>query len=299
MNYARSMISSYKRFQALISFLKVTNPHDEDPNDRLRKIRFLHDHFKDCFCSLFKPIACWSAKARPDIFSGSWPSKSNGVQSSAACDAESTILVNSEVYTGQVDSAGSLAHVVLHLVDGCEKTGHVVLTDNFSPSTMPAGSLCKRGTHFIGTICLNRRVVSDAGKKDTRQFDRYSEPGEMHYIRNGPVVYQQWKDTRCGSMLSTARKGSDNIRARRTKNESGWCVYWSRNSSATNYCRKQSWLKTVHFMSHFLLILILDNLCLFEICRIFAVPQIRHSFLHSLSTNLCLKDSIICSRSRP
>ena len=39
--YAHAMIPTYLRFAALLSFLKVVDPASEDPNDRLRKVRFL------------------------------------------------------------------------------------------------------------------------------------------------------------------------------------------------------------------------------------------------------------------
>ena len=54
-NYARAMIKTRRCFEALMCFLKVVNPNEEDQNDRLRKVRFLHDHIKERCNSLFRP----------------------------------------------------------------------------------------------------------------------------------------------------------------------------------------------------------------------------------------------------
>ena len=44
-----------KRFQAILSFLHVVNPDTEDPQDRLRKLRYLLDHFKSTCKKYFSP----------------------------------------------------------------------------------------------------------------------------------------------------------------------------------------------------------------------------------------------------
>ena len=38
-----------------MSFLKVVDSANEDPNDRLRKVRYLYDHMEDTCNALFKP----------------------------------------------------------------------------------------------------------------------------------------------------------------------------------------------------------------------------------------------------
>ena len=46
-NYVRSMIPSRMRFEALLCFWKVVDHEQEDPNDRLRKVRYLYDQMRD------------------------------------------------------------------------------------------------------------------------------------------------------------------------------------------------------------------------------------------------------------
>ena len=47
------MFMPRKRFQALLSFLHVVDPRTEDGDDRLRKLRYLLDAFKETCRTLF------------------------------------------------------------------------------------------------------------------------------------------------------------------------------------------------------------------------------------------------------
>ncbi|XP_065195736.1 piggyBac transposable element-derived protein 4-like [Sycon ciliatum] len=208
----------------------VVDHRTEDPTDRLRKIRELHDHVQDRCRALYKPrqriaidermVKC---KGRAS-FIQYLPAKPVkwGFKVFAACDAANAILFNFEVFTGQMENAGGLAHdTVLRLMDGVLDKGHVLFTDNFYTSSNLAQSLLDRHTYLVGTVRLNRRGVPDLFKTDTKQFERQAPTGTLRYVRDGPVVYQQWKDKRCVSVLSTAHKGHDQVQVTRNRKVNG------------------------------------------------------------------------------
>ena len=61
--WARSFISSRRRFQQISSFLKVSNHEMEDKDDKLCKVRFLHDYIRrKCMKLFFSTI--WSSQHR-------------------------------------------------------------------------------------------------------------------------------------------------------------------------------------------------------------------------------------------
>ena len=218
-NYARAMIKTRRRFEALMCFLKVVNPNEEDQNDRLRKVRFLHDHIKERCNSLFRPGKCISVDERMIKCKGRAPFTQYlpkkpvkwGFKVFALCDAATSMLVNFEVYTGQESSGEKgLTHaVVMRLVAGLENRGHVLYTDNFYSSASLALSLQGIQMSLVGTIRANRRSFPVAMKADLKQFERYAERGTCRYIRDGNVLYLQWKDKRTVSMLSTIHLGHE------------------------------------------------------------------------------------------
>ena len=53
--WARSFISSRRRFQQISSFLKVSNHEMEDKDDKLCKVRILHDYISSMI-SLQRPL---------------------------------------------------------------------------------------------------------------------------------------------------------------------------------------------------------------------------------------------------
>ena len=163
--YARLMISSHRRFKGLMAFLKVVDNTNEEQGDRLRKVRFLYDHMRTSCRTLFTPsqyiavdermVRC---KGRDSIIQY-LPNKPTkwGFKVFAACDSKTAILWNFEVYSGQENSAGGLAHdVVVRLTNPLENDCHVVFTDSFYTSAKLAHSLHQKTHHLVGTMRTNR-----------------------------------------------------------------------------------------------------------------------------------------------
>eukprot|EP00117_Sycon_ciliatum_P041066 scpid61595/ scgid5827/ PiggyBac transposable element-derived protein 4 len=111
-NYARCMIRTYRRYLALMCFIKIVDFRAEDINDRLRKVRYLHDHLQAACKRLFIPGKCVSVDERMVKCKGRAPFTQYmpkkpvkwGFKVFAACDAQSSIVVNFEVYTGRASN---------------------------------------------------------------------------------------------------------------------------------------------------------------------------------------------------
>ena len=221
-NYARSMISSRTRFKALLTFLKVVDHDQEDPDDRLRKVRFLYNTVCEKCQSLFVPGQCLSVDERmikhkgKAIFKQYLPKKPVkwGFKVFSVCDAETGMLCKFEIYTGQAganDGEGLTHAVVLRLTDHLADAGRILFTDNFYTSAALAESLLERGSHLVGTVRANRRGFPAQLKTDVKSFEKHAERGETRYVRNGDILIQQWKDRRVVSMLSTVHRGNSHI----------------------------------------------------------------------------------------
>ena len=221
-NYARSMIPSRKRFKALLTFLKIVDHEQEDPDDRLRKVRFLYDTVCEKCQSLFVPGQCLSVDERMikhkgrAVFKQYLPKKPVkwGFKVFAVCDADTGMLCKFEIYTGQAganDGDGLTHAVVLRLTEHLAGAGRILFTDNFYTSPALAESLLERGSHLVGTVRTNRRGYPMQLKTDLKNFEKHAERGETRYVREGNILVQQWKDRRVVSMLSTMHRGDSHV----------------------------------------------------------------------------------------
>ena len=158
-NYARLMIPTCERFNALLTFLKVVDHTTEEPDDRLCKVRYLYDHLREKSRTLYKPGQTVSidermvkSKAR-FVFKQYIPQKPVkwGFKIFAACDADSGMLCDFEAYTGQANGGDDgLTHdVVVRLTDRFANQGYVFVTDNFYTSRALADTLTDQGSHLL------------------------------------------------------------------------------------------------------------------------------------------------------
>ena len=230
-NYARAMIPAKRRFEALLCFLKVVDHHTEAVNDRLRKVRYLHDVIKQRCRELFKPSQAVAIDERMVKCKGRasfiqyCPAKPVkwGFKLFAACDTVTSILVNFEVYTGQgdVEGGGLAQNVVVRLAEDLMQQNYVIYTDNFYSSAMLADTLLNNGTYLVGTVRSNRRGYPRELKNTMKQFEKKAVRGAMRYVRDGPILYQQWKDKRCVSTISTVHAGHDHVQVQRKTKQNG------------------------------------------------------------------------------
>ena len=230
-NYARTMIPSHKRFKALLSFRKVVDSANEDPNDRLRKVRYLYDHMRDTCNALFKLGQFISVDERIKskgrfLLKQYLPKKPVkwGFKVFVACGAQTSVLFNFDIYTGKdaADDEG-LTRAVVHCLTADLAAGQnvVLFTDNFYTSSTLAKRMLARGIYLTGTLRLNRRGVPEEFKCDGKAFEKRSERGATRYIRKNDILYQKWKDQRCVSMLSTIHRGNDHFMVTRNAKVNG------------------------------------------------------------------------------
>ena len=120
----------------------------------------------------------------------------------AASDAESSMLCNFSIYTGQGqgdgDSEGLTHRVVVRSTQDLqlENHGYVLFTDNFYTSPALAASLRGRGIYLVGTVKTNRRGFPAELSQDTQLFEKCAERGSTRYVRRNDTLFQQWKDQR-------------------------------------------------------------------------------------------------------
>lgn len=217
-NYARCMIRTYRRYLALMCFIKIVDFRAEDINDRLRKVRYLHDHLQAACKRLFIPGKCVSVDERMVKCKGRAPFTQYmpkkpvkwGFKVFAACDAQSSIVVNFEVYTGQQPGGeNGLTHAVVMRLVSDVRAGSVIYTDNFYTSETLATSLRTKQISLVGTVRANRTGFPAVLRTDMKQFEKHAERGATRYVRNGDHLYQQWKDKRCVSMYSNIHQGHE------------------------------------------------------------------------------------------
>eukprot|EP00117_Sycon_ciliatum_P027160 scpid62041/ scgid22125/ PiggyBac transposable element-derived protein 4 len=141
----------------------------------------------------------------------------------ALCNRASAILCYFEIYTGQGNTAGGLAHdVVIRLVEYLGNQHHVVYVDNFYTSEKLLMSLKNLNTSIVGTIRQNRIGFPAEMKVDSKRFEKWAARGTIRYIRKQDALYVQWKDKRCVSVLSSIHRGNSTVMvARKTKDAQG------------------------------------------------------------------------------
>ena len=231
-SWARALISSRRRFKSLLAFFKVVDHTTEDPEDRLKKVRFLYESVRDSCSALFQPAQDISvderivrSKARY-IFRQYLPNKPVrwGTKIFAACDSSTSYCFNYSIYTGQEingqTDVGLTQRVVQDLTSSLHHQGHIVYTDNFYTSEKLATAMQEDGLQLVGTIKLNRAGVP-ATLKDVTMFDKYAERGDMRYGRNNQVLYVQWKDKRTVTMLSTIHSAIESVNVERNVKVNG------------------------------------------------------------------------------
>lgn len=231
--WARAMIPTYLRFKALLAFLHVVDPDSENPDDKLRKVRFLNDHMVERCKALFQPgqkIAVdermVKSKARFGFkqYIQNKPTKF-GFKVFALCDSALHYLYNFKVYTGRSQAnqvERGLAHnVVLELVSPLFGQGYQLFTDNFYTSHKLFTELRdQHGTVAAGTCQVNRKGFPDV-LRNAKAYQHRAKRGDMRYVRSSDVLSLQWMDKRCVTVLSTMHDANASIQVNRKVKQGG------------------------------------------------------------------------------
>ena len=230
-SWARALIRARTRFVALMTFLHVSHPDDEDPNDKLRKVRWLYEYMKQKCAQLYQPRQKVSVDEQMVKMKGRSHLRQHmpkepikwGIKIFAACDVSSSYLFNFDVYTGAVPGQveEGLTHAVItRILANYHHQGYVAYTDNFYTSPTLAASLTANGIQLVGTLQVNRAGVP-ATLKGTKQFERCSPRGSVRYVRINEQVFVQWVDKWLVTMLSTFHNATKSVMITRNTKQQG------------------------------------------------------------------------------
>lgn len=129
------------------------------------------------------------------------------------------------VYTGRRDGAsehGLSYDVVMKLIRDLKNQGYILYTDSFYTSPELARDLVAIGILTCGTVRENRRGFSDILKDKT--WSKTARRGDMRWVREGQLLFMQWKDNKVVTVLSTAHgaTGQEQQARRRVKEQGEW-----------------------------------------------------------------------------
>ena len=234
-NWARRIIPSHKRWQALCAFLHVVHPDQEDPNDKLKKVRYVVDKVRNACKLYYQPSQQVAVDERMIKSKARFGFKQYiknkpvrfGVKVFALCDSQNSYCYNFEVYTGKDHGAqpevGLTRDVVVRLLSGFEHQGYEVYTDQFYTSPALLKDLSALGIDLTGTCQMNRRGIP-CTLKDVKQWQKNAPRGGMRYVRKDNQVVIQWKDKRVVTVVSSRHRATDHLQVQRRKKENNVLV---------------------------------------------------------------------------
>nr|XP_023668316.1 piggyBac transposable element-derived protein 4-like [Paramormyrops kingsleyae] len=234
-------VMSCNRFKAISSFLHMSDPEADVTNDRLKgspgydplfRLRPLRDDIIMSCKAYYHPhqnitiderMVASKGRHRMKQYMKDKPTKW-GFKLFALADSQTGYTFDFSVYQGkQLAPSGkglSFDSVVNLLPVSFLGTGYRLYVDNFYTSTALFTHLYSQNIAACGTIRENRigfpkTKVNDLPKKATR--------GDIRWVREGPLLYVKWKDTREVTMCSSIHKAfSGNRVSRSVKAADGW-----------------------------------------------------------------------------
>ena len=226
--WARAFMEK-KRFQQLMSFLKVSNREREDKNNKLAKVSFLLEFIQRRCQNLFQPGRNLAIDERMVRNKGRYsfrqyirdkPTKW-GMKLWVVADPETGYTYNFDVYLGRnsgKQAEGGLAYnVVMKLVRRLAGKGYRIFFDNFYTTVKLLKDLFLMGIGACGTILSNRRGFPYE-LKNVKQFEKNSRRGDYRWCRDKEVLTVQWRDNKTISVMSTFHDSNDTVNVtRRTK----------------------------------------------------------------------------------
>lgn len=220
-------IMSRNRFKALLAFLHVVDPYNEDANDKLRKVSPFISHFQEACRTLYQPdqnVAVDERIVKSKHCSGIRQFIKNkpvkfGIKLWVLADSKNGYTSNFEVYAGKngtekENDLGLGYNTVWKLCQWLQSQGYHVYFDNFYTSPQLVNDLFEKGTPSCGTITQNRKgypVTMKDGKSWSKQVDR----GDMRWTRDGVCLILQWKDNKIVTMVSSIDKGNGSTEVKR------------------------------------------------------------------------------------
>ncbi|XP_072143614.1 piggyBac transposable element-derived protein 4-like [Dermacentor andersoni] len=227
-------IMSRKRFFSLLAFLHVSDPEDDSAASagKLRKVLPLLREINEASARFFQPREALSvdermvkSKARSGIRQyirdkvTKW-----GYKLWVLAESETGYTLQFFVYTGKRERPGphGLAFdVVGKLCDKYLGQGYKIYMDNFYTSKHLFEHLLQCKTLACGTTRKDRRGFP--GDLKDPKWEKKAERGDIRWIREGNVLFLQWKDRKAVSLMSTIHTANEHVPAkRRTKVGNKW-----------------------------------------------------------------------------
>ena len=214
------------RLKAILAFLHVDDV-DRDPNDRLRKVRYIFETVKSASQKFYQPQKHVSIDERMIRFKGRHSMKVYikdkptkwGFKVFALCDSMNSYNWTFEIYTGeqpaQVSAAGKTHDLVMRLFNQLRNQGYSLYTDNYYTSHALANTLLSCNSHLVGTVRSNRTGFPQA-LKNVKDFEKKGKRGDIRYVVSNSIAYVQWLDKRVVTVLSTKHRATDQNDAQRT-----------------------------------------------------------------------------------
>ncbi|XP_034712874.1 piggyBac transposable element-derived protein 4 [Etheostoma cragini] len=238
-----SSVMSGRRFKAVSRALHISDPDDDDANDlkrgtagydRLCKIKPMYDDIKKACMANYHPRQCVAidermvaSKARNGLrqYMKNKPVKW-GYKLFVLADSTSGYTWDFFVYEGKRSPRvkGLSYDTVMRLINTpVMGTGYKLFVDNFHTSPELFRDLLQKKIWACGTI---RHHQSGFPRDRPGGLDRRAPRGAIRWIREGPVVFIQWRDTRDVLMCSTihAAHGEDTVQRRIKGADGQWSV---------------------------------------------------------------------------
>jgi hypothetical protein len=209
---------SYTRWEQVKRYFKISDPENENPHDKLTKVRNLWDFFITACKANLWPSREVAVDEGMKKFKGRCSFKQYirnkpirwGLKIYGACCAATAYLWNAILYVGKQqeddnnkNSNGVTTSIVLDLLGPLSGKGHHVFTDNFYTSIPLSVLLRNRGFTLTGTIRSNRKGLCKQvtiTKKDERALKH--RPGTTRYASIGSLCYIGWFDKRAVHILT-------------------------------------------------------------------------------------------------
>ncbi len=120
----------------------------------------------------------------------------------------------------------------MELLQSLDGEGFIIYMDNFYTSPTLLQALYERGILAVGTLRTDRRGTPEA-VRDGKQWGRVAVRGDMRWVRDGNILYTQWKDSKAVTVASTVHSALDHGTAKRRIKEGG---NWSRKEIRRPKC---------------------------------------------------------------
>lgn len=174
------------------------------------------------FLSLDESLVPWKGRLS---FRQYIPSKRSrfGIKLFAVCDGISGYVSRISVYIGDEKEKATAAglpvviNIVMTLMSGLLRLGHMLFMDNFYNSPELATRLVEETTHVCGTLRMNRKgVPKNLQKKDN---GRPLEKGDIKFFTNSNCLVGSWRDKKFVNIITTMHENFGLIDSGKTKRD--------------------------------------------------------------------------------